>query len=68
MSRAPSGNRVGDTPWEAWHALLQVFFISPKLIVADQPRYRRRFGNRHAPAYQRLKRSSPPLNVAGMKA
>ena len=29
MSRAPSGNRGGDTPREAWHALRQVFFISP---------------------------------------
>ena len=29
MSRAPSGNRGGDTPREAWHALHQVFFISP---------------------------------------
>ena len=29
VSRAPSGNRGGDTPREAWHALRQVFFIRP---------------------------------------
>ena len=33
MSRAPSGNRGGDTPREAWHALRQVFFISPKIYL-----------------------------------
>ena len=32
MSRAPSGKRGGDTPREAWHALRQVFFISPNKI------------------------------------
>ena len=37
MSRAPSGNRGGDTPREAWHALRQVFFISPlrNLTISD---------------------------------
>ena len=39
MSRAPSGNRGGDTPREAWHALRQVFFISPIQKVLAQPHW-----------------------------